>query len=388
MHLNVAWTAHKGADTDTGLNAEKYMQQWLPVDAFVMTDQQPDVILFMSGGSERQALQLIQPERPVLLLSVSGNNAYAAATEVMAWMVSHGRFAILSDARDAFESGLLERWTRMVLTWHSFYGKKAGLIGRVSDWLVASVVPAERFRRQFGITLEEISWNGLPDFNGLIPDAALLNRFQGHQVAGLNQAAQVLTLLRQVMGKHRLSAVAVECFSLVQQRKVTACLALAQLNSEATVAACEGDLTAMAGMILLGAFASSVPWMANTTRITHNSIVLSHCTVPFNMIESTSLPTHYETDCSLAVQGAIVASEVTLFRLSGPLDKAFVAEGRVISHPGLTNACRTQLEIELPPASLLQLTTQPLGNHLVMAPGNYGDLLRLACRYRGIKIIE
>ena len=163
-----------------------------------------------------------------------------------------------------------------------------------------------------------------------------MERYKAQNVAGLNQASQVLTLLRQVVSKNRLSAVAVECFSLVQQRKVTACLALAQLNTEGVVAACEGDLASMAGMMLLGAFAGSVPWMANTTRITSKSLFLSHCTVPYNMVSDVSLPTHYETDCSLAVKGTMLANEVTLFRLSGPLDKAFVAEGVVIARPDLS----------------------------------------------------
>lgn len=388
MHLNVVWVAHKGADAETGQRAEQIMQQWLPVDAFVFTDQQPDIVLFMSGGSERQALNYIQPERPVLLLSVKGNNAYAAATEVMAWMVSHGRFAMLSDGEQAFTSGLLLQWQQVVGVWHHFYGKRAGLIGRVSDWLVASVVPAERLRRQFGISLEEIPWNHLPDFHGMIPDQVLMERYKAHNVAGLNQASQVLTLLRQVVSKNRLSAIAVECFSLVQQRKVTACLALAQLNTEGIVAACEGDLASMAGMMLLGAFAGSVPWMANTTRIASKSLFLSHCTVPYHMVSDVSLPTHYETDCSLAVKGTMLANEVTLFRLSGPLDKAYVAEGVVIARPDFPNACRTQVEVALPEKALHLLQNQPLGNHLVMAPGHLADVLTLACRYRGIKIIE
>jgi len=387
MHLNVAWTANKGADSNTGENAKKYLQQFLPADAFVLTDQQPDVILFMSGGSERQALAMIQPERPVLLLSIRGNNAYAAATEVMAWMVSHGRFAILSDAQDAFETGLLNQWYQMVAVWQGFYGKKAGLIGRVSDWLVASAVPAERFRRQFGITLEEISWNSLPDYNNMLPDVNLLERFNGDNITGLNQTAQVLTVLRQAITRRKLCAIAVECFGLVQQKKVTACLALAQLNAEGTVAACEGDLASMAGMMLVGAFAGSVPWMANTTRITDQSLILSHCTVPFNMVQNPSITSHYETDCSLAIKGIIDATEVTIFRLSGPLDKAFIAEGTVLNHPDLPSACRTQLEIKLPSDSLAQMRNHPLGNHLVMAIGHYGAILRLACHYRGIKVI-
>src|SRR5665647_736778 len=127
--INVAWAAHKGAGTETGINAERFMQQMLPQGTFMMTDQQPDIILFMSGGSERKAISMMQPGPPVLLLSIKGNNAYAAATEVMAWMVNNNRFAILSDAAEASESGLIDRWSRTVRVWNSLRGQKAGLIG-------------------------------------------------------------------------------------------------------------------------------------------------------------------------------------------------------------------------------------------------------------------
>ena len=112
--INVAWAAHKGAGTDTGSNAEKFMQQLLPGISFRMTDQQPDIILFMSGGSERKAISMIQPGHPVLLLSIKGNNAYAAATEVMAWAVNNNQNAMLSDAAEAFVSGLIDRWCQTV----------------------------------------------------------------------------------------------------------------------------------------------------------------------------------------------------------------------------------------------------------------------------------
>jgi hypothetical protein len=99
------------------------------------------------------------------------------------------------------------------------------------------------------------------------------------------------------------------------------------------------------------------------------------------------LPTHFETGCSLAVDGIIEASEITLFRFSDSLDRAYIAEGKVVNHPTLTDACRTQVEIELPSQSLGLLRTRPLGNHLLMSPGKYAEVLRLVCIYKGIEVI-
>ena len=197
----------------------------------------------------------------------------------------------------------------------------------------------------------------------------------------------MLTVLRGVIEERELRAVAVECFSLVQQRKVTACLALAQLNTEGTVAACEGDLASMAGMLMIKAFTGHVPWMANTTCITRVGVILSHCTAGFDLVSNISLPTHYETGQSLAVDGMIDASLVTLFRLDDRLQRAFIAEGRVSSHPRITDACRTQVEIELPANLLELLRSRPLGNHLLMIPGRHSELLGLMLKYKAIEFI-
>lgn len=382
----IAWAAHRGATPDTTARAEEFMNSLLSPGAFRMTESHPDIILFMSGGSERRALELADPERPVLLLSIRGNNAYAAATEVMAWMVTKGRIAVLSDAVDAHDSGLISNWKKVAGAMQGLKGTRAGLLGTVSEWLVASDVSAVTLRDRFGIGLSGIPWSGLPDYTMEEPDPALMIRFHGKQPEELEDAARVLSLLRKAISQNRLQSIAVECFSLVQQRKVTACLALAQLNAEGIVAACEGDTASMTGMAVGKALTGSVPWMANTTRLTDKTLILSHCTAPFDFVGKVELPAHYETGCSLAVDGELNMTDITVYRFSEQLDRAFVSEGRVEGRPRLADACRTQVEISLSSEALHQLREKPLGNHLLVSAGKHSDLLRLACLYKGIKI--
>ena len=384
----IAWAAHRGASPDTAARAEELMNGLLPPGQFRMTDRQPDIILFMSGGSERRALELADPERPVLLLSIRGNNAYAAATEVMAWMVNNGRVAVLSDALDAYESGLIRNWQKVAGAMQGLSGIRAGLLGTVSEWLVASDVSAVTLRDRFGIELCGIPWNGLPDYSREDPDPALMARFSGQPTEGLEDAARVLSLLRKAISRDRLQAIAVECFSLVQQRKVTACLALAQLNAEGMVAACEGDLASLAGMMAGKSVTGVAPWMANTTRLTDKTLILSHCTASFDFMSSVHLQTHYETGYSLAIAGRVDADCVTLFRLNDRLDRAFIAEGRVISHPQIADACRTQAEIELSEHQIVLLREKPLGNHLLVVPFKCEEIFRLLCRYKNIEVIN
>ncbi|MHC1731843.1 MAG: hypothetical protein AB9888_07440 [Bacteroidales bacterium] len=383
----IAWAAHRGAGPDTAARAEELLNSMQLPGSFRMTDRQPDIILFMSGGSERRALELADPARPVLLLSIRGNNAYAAATEVMAWMLNNGRIAVLSDAVDAYESGLINNWKRVAGAMQGLAGTRAGLLGTVSEWLVASDVSAVTLQNRFGIDLSGMPWTGMPDYSSEDPDPALMARFSGQHPEGLVDAARVLSLLRKAMSRNRLQAIAVECFSLVQKRKVTACLALAQLNAEGIVAACEGDTASMAGMAFGLALTGSVPWMANTTRVTEKTLILSHCTAPFDFVGEVELPAHFETGYSLAVDGEVNMTEVTVYRFSENLNRAFVAEGRVVSRPRLADACRTQVEISLSHEALCQLRETPLGNHLLVSAGKHSDLFRLACLYKGIATI-
>ncbi len=385
--IRIAWAAHRGAPASTAADAEMQIRHFLAPEDFVITNTFPDIILFMSGGSERRAIELADHGKPVLLLSICGNNAYAAATEVMAWMVNNNRMAILSDLSEAAESGLLNRWCRLACAWERLDGARAGLIGTISEWLVASGVSAQTLMSRFGISLTEIPWSGLPDYTASQPDQALMDRFNDHIPEGLDEAARVLTLFRKVINENNLDAIGVECFSLVQERKVTACLALAQLNTEGTVAACEGDLASMAGIMAGKALTGRVPWMANTTRLTGKSVILSHCTVPFDLVSDVQLLSHYETGLSLAVDGKIRETEVTLFRFSDMLDRAFISDGRIISHPRMANACRTQVEIEIDKKALQLLKDKPLGNHLLLLPGNHSEFLQLAYRYKGIETI-
>ena len=385
--LRVAWAAHRGAPATTASDAEEHLGRFLARDTFTMTDDHPDVILFMSGGSEKRAVELADPGKPVLLLSVRGNNAYAAATEAMARMINNGMTAMLSDISDAAESGLLAGWQRVAGAWESLNGMRAGLIGTVSEWLVASDVSAETLKNRMGVTLKGIPWERVPDYALSEPDVSLLSRFSVKNTGAIEEAARVLTMLRQIISGNDLQAIGVECFSLVQQRKVTACLALAQLNTEGTVAACEGDLASMAGMLAGKALTGTIPWMANTTRLTEKTVILSHCTAPFDLVSEVTLPSHFETGYSLAVDGNIPLQEVTLFRFSEKLDRVFLEEGTIISRPRLRDACRTQVEIEMPPRGLGLLRNRPLGNHLLMIPGRHSRLLELAFRYKGFEVL-
>ena len=80
-----------------------------------------------------------------------------------------------------------------------------------------------------------------------------------------------------MIGSHKLDAITVECFSLVQENEVTACLGLSWLNDKTIPAGCEGDLCSILGMMLMKEMNGNMPWMANVASIKGNEVLFAHC---------------------------------------------------------------------------------------------------------------
>ncbi|MFN3346761.1 MAG: hypothetical protein ACK42E_03000, partial [Candidatus Bipolaricaulaceae bacterium] len=108
-------------------------------------------------------------------------------------------------------------------------------------------------------------------------------------------------------------------------------------------------------------------------------LLLAHCTVPFSLVESFELRTHFESGLGLAVAGRISPGPYTLLRFGGKaLEKAFIVEGSVLSeHPGREDLCRTQVWFKMPKGAIEKLLREPLGNHHVLLSGHHRPLLSL-----------
>ncbi len=356
-----------------------------------------DIILFLSGGSEQDAIKLLKPGNMTLLLAAFDDNAFAAAMEVKAWADENNRPVILlplgskrQKTADKYPTTIqtVNNFEKACKAFETLKGKKAGLIGQVSHWLVASDVAANRYKQQFGVDLVHLPWKNLPSYTDMAADQAFLTFFNKHPSDKLQAEASIHSFLKQVISDHGLNAMSLECFEMVNDRDVTACLSLAMFNSQGFPAACEGDLVSLAGLMLIQALTGEIPWMANVAAINHESILFAHCTAPLNMLSEFSINTHFETDKSAAIQGRFKADQVTIFRMNDKLNKAFIASGQVISRPELPYACRTQTEIAMDLHYINTLKKSPLGNHHLIIPGNHTELLHLACQMKQIKCLE
>ncbi len=387
MTINIRSFAFRDAEQATYQAARSVLEQLFPDLFFCYDDKGSDILYFVSGGSEREAIGALKPGRMYLLLAGKEGNSWAAATEVKAWADHQGISTILLSVEAPVAKQVIQMFTSVSRVFRSLNGKRAGLIGGVSHWLVASSFPPELAKERFGIIIESFPWELLPDYLSYAPDPAFLNAFKNHQPEKLVNEARVHHFLKGVIEKQQLDALTLECFTMVKKDDVTACLSLALLNSEGMAAACEGDLVSLVGMMLVQSLTGRVPWMANIASISDDQVLLAHCTAPLDSMSGFKVNTHFETDRSAAVQGKVFGNEVTVFRLGMGLDKAFIAAGNIVSRPQHAFACRTQVEVSLSAGEVEKLRHTPLGNHHLIIPGNVTALLQLACQYKNIRVV-
>jgi L-fucose isomerase-like protein len=99
--------------------------------------------------------------------------------------------------------------------------------------------------------------------------------------------------------------------------------------------------------------------------------------VPLSIVESYRLRSHFESGLGVGIQGAMPPGPVTLVRIGGSaLERAWIAEGEVVSAGDAEDLCRTQVTVSVDDGEVGELLRAPLGNHLVVVRG------RQAARFR------
>lgn len=258
--------------------------------------------------------------------------------------------------------------------------EKVGIIGKPSDWLIASVPTDDVLNKMDGFEFIKIPIEDLYKlYDEVLPNAngKLLNSFKiGNDNIDTNelQKSEAFYLaLKHIVDEYNLTALTIRCFDLLIKYQSTGCFALSKLNDEGIIAGCEGDIVSLIGMIVANRKTCQQVWMANPSQIDIDKpeLVLAHCTVPTCLTNKVTLDTHFESNQGIGLIGNIPESDVTLFRLGGDkLDKKFVCTGKIIHHEHNPNLCRTQIRVKVDNKKYLsELLMSPLGNHLLIIKG-------------------
>ena len=86
--ISVKTLAYKGAPEKMHKEAIENLLLRFGFEAVIF--DRPDVLLFLTGGSEAEAIQQLDDSRYQLLAAYGKANAFASATEVKAYSNSHG----------------------------------------------------------------------------------------------------------------------------------------------------------------------------------------------------------------------------------------------------------------------------------------------------------
>lgn len=386
--LKIKLLAFQGAPDAVYENAGKRIDKLVPPGKYMLAESNPDVLFFLSGGSELPATKQVSAGNFYILIGSQHDNSYASATEVKAYLNSMDIQSVLLDEDEAGTAAFLMNFITAKQALRSLHGKKLGLIGQVSDWLIASAIPADLLETKLGIKLSVIHWNELAHFSEFKASDAFLGSFSGATDMDITETAKVSELLTNTIQTLNLDAITVECFPMVQKDCVTACLPLAKFNNEGIPAGCEGDLTAIAGMMLCMELTGIIPWIANINKVSDEVCMFSHCTIAPGLVSGFTVKTHFETGKGTAVEGDFKGDLITIFRFDNKLSKAFIATANITGRPKSVTACRTQIEVKLTGNEVKLLRQSPLGNHHLIFPGDCKNLLHVACLLLGIDVLK
>ena len=338
-----------------------------------------DIIYVRTGGAEGIFRSLL-PEMlsrgisRYYLLTSGKSNSLAASLEILSYLgqqglkgeVLHGSPEYLRSRINALETVAIAR--------QKLHGARIGVIGEPSDWLISSHADPVALMDRIGAKLESVPMEELVQEIGRSKaDPAPSEVPMADNVrASYPGATQIYHALEVIVKNHKLNALTLRCFDLLTSVGNTGCLALASFNADGFPASCEGDVPALLSMMIPQALTGFTGFQANPSRIDVETgeILFAHCTVPFNMVRNWQYDTHFESGIGVGIHGEIPEGPVTVFKVSGKLDRFFAAEGELLYNQYEDNLCRTQVVLKVKPEEARYFLTKPIGNHHIIVPGH------------------
>lgn len=350
-----------------------------------------DGLLLCSGGVEEECVHLLRAGASRVLLAAADQNAYAAGAEVAAWGRREG-MPVRLQPLGTHAGPETRSWLKAQRARNHLQDARLGLISGSARWLVASLPAADLLSRRFGVSLVQLDQPELAEGIGedfpfrKAPEArrwTSMARDAGVSTHDMRRTLGFSAALGQLVRKRGFQAVAVDCFQLIGQLHLSACLALADLSEGGIPAACEGDVVSALALLLAREVTGQVSWMGNLALMEESTIWLAHCTAPPSLTESFRLSRHFETGTGVAVAATFPAGQqVTVLRLDDRLESAVLVRGRTREASPLPHLCRTQVCVDLD-APLPEV----LGNHHVLVIGDHVQPLAALLQLSGIRIL-
>ena len=340
------------------------------------------LIFIKSGGVEGKFKQIYkQIKGPYLLLSSGLHNSFAASLEIASFLKQEGEKVEIIHGDSDYIARRIKELSKIFEVKNRLASTKLGVIGKPSDWLIASDVDYKKVKDNLGISLIDIKMDELvkeieQDHNFT---HSKLNdiKNKGFDSKSIDGALKIYSGFKAIVNKYKFDGITVRCFDLLEIYKNTGCLGLSLLNDEGIAAGCEGDIPALISMVILHYLTNEPVFMANLSSIDidKNEIILAHCTLPLNMPDEFYLKTHFESGLGVGIKGVIGEGEATIFKLSRDGKEYFVSGGEIIENLNSENLCRTQIRFRMN-EGVKYFLQNSLGNHHLICKGDYNKLVR------------
>lgn len=333
------------------------------------------IVFVESGGSEAEFVKIFdQLEDPIILLSNGKNNSLPASLEIKTYISQKKKVCLLFTGEIEQIAGGIRSASSVFGAIKALNGANLGVIGKPSDWLIASTVDYKLAKEKFGVNLIDIPMLELDievkkKIIGDVPRLEQLQKkFKNKET--LNAALYFYSALKRIVERYNLAGFTLRCFDLLQEYKNTACLAFSILNEEGIVAACEGDVPSLLTMYMIKAISGMPSFQSNPSSVDfkNNTILFAHCTLPLNMTQKFNLTTHFESGLGIGVKGEMAPGKISVLKLAPSLKvNDSVGFNAVIKRNlSLPNYCRTQIEVEPEEEGLFTLFKDNFGNHMII----------------------
>ena len=360
-----------------------------PIDDY---DADLKLVFISSGGSEGIFLKHFdQLKAPYYLLTSGTDNSLAASIEILTYLnceglkgeILHGSPEYIADRIKQILEG--DTHINDNQSSNSCYsgpvelGGRYGVVGKPSDWLIASIPEEKEVSSVLGSELIDIDMNELLEAYNAMEGSEDIR--DGLDFGSSNRLVKAVTKIRE---EHFLDGLTIRCFDLLDSIHTTGCLSLANLNAEGFIGTCEGDVMSMLTMAVVRKVNGQSSFQANPSRIDvrDNTMVLAHCTLPYDMAESFGYDTHFESGIGVALKGELKTQPVTILRLAKDLRTFWCAEGEIMENLSESTLCRTQIEVRLDDDySVGDLLINPCGNHHIVFYGRHRDeIIKFLCK--------
>ena len=380
---------------------EKYDVQYIfPEELESKPVEGATMVLVGSGGVEEMVKANIDHLPSYVVLIADGlKNSLAASLEILSWMRQNDRHGRVLHGPTGFIMRGIDDYAVAHDAVTKLQGKRVGVIGKPSGWLIASNVDYQAMRERWGVEMVDVPLDEVVKGYEAITDNEVqditdefINKAIGMREPSRDEVVKAMRLYRSIkdiVERYRLDAFTLNCFDLIPTTRTTGCVALALLNQEGIPAGCEGDEQTLLTMLAVQAATGEMTFMANPSKILDNAaheMVFAHCTIAPAMTDRYIVRDHYESLSGVAVEGVFDPMEMTVVKCGGKgMERFFISKARLLECTTNPNMCRTQLHLRLD-EPLDYFLERSIGNHHVIVKGDHVERLTAVFKLLGARL--